>query len=453
MKKIYLLYILLLTILTQNSYSQGLIINEVNQGPAGAQEYVELLVVGNTAQPTGNISLAGWVIDDNNGEFEGFTTTGVAPGHIRIAAGNLTNVPIGSIIIIYNSADIAAGFPANDPTDANNDKVYIIPSNSTILEVCTTNPTSSSSLYTGCASYTAGSATAWNTDAMRNAGDAIQIRRPDFSFYDGFSFGDVTAPFPVFPISGTSSFNVNTVGGNAALQCGNYFAPANYTATTAGGGTPGAANSAANSDLINSIRNGSFNYSLLTNLGISCSGILPISFKNFTAKNNNSAVTLNWQAVSTDNSSYFEVEKSSDGNNYTALKTVNAITGENIYSFVDNSANKGNVFYRVKMTDADGSSKYSNIIRIQAAGKTFSLNNIYPTVVSSALNLQISSDKKAIVLLEITDVTGRLLKKQKLALNDGTVTYPVDVSSLSAGSYFLSIAAGEEILTGRFAKQ
>jgi Secretion system C-terminal sorting domain len=181
--------------------------------------------------------------------------------------------------------------------------------------------------------------------------------------------------------------------------------------------------------------------------------ILPISFKNFTAKKNNNTINLNWLAASTDNTSYFLVEKSSDGNNYTTLTKVNALAGENNYSFVDNAANDGNAFYRIKLADADGSFKFSNILRVKTGSKTFSLNSVYPAVASSMVNLQISSDKKAIASLEITDVNGRLLKRQTLALSDGIVTYPVDVSLLSAGSYFVRIAAGEEIVTGRFAKQ
>jgi Secretion system C-terminal sorting domain len=181
--------------------------------------------------------------------------------------------------------------------------------------------------------------------------------------------------------------------------------------------------------------------------------ILPISFKNFTAKKNNNAVNLNWLAASTDNTSYFIVEKSSDGNNYTTLTKVNALTGENNYAFADNSANTGNAFYRIKLADADGSFKFSNVLRVKTGGKTFSLNSIYPTLASSQINLQISSDKKTNASIEIIDINGRLLKKQALILSDGIVTYPVNVSSLSAGTYLVRITAEEEILTGRFAKQ
>jgi hypothetical protein len=181
--------------------------------------------------------------------------------------------------------------------------------------------------------------------------------------------------------------------------------------------------------------------------------ILPVSFKNFTAKKNNSAVNLNWQAASTDNTSYFIVEKSNDGNNYTTLTKVNALIGENNYAFADNSVNTGNAFYRIKLSDADGSFKFSNVLRVKTGGKTFSLNSIYPAVASSTVNLQISSDKKTNASFEIMDINGRLLKKQVLILSDGIVTYPLNVSSLSAGAYLVRIMAEEEILTGRFAKQ
>jgi hypothetical protein len=190
----------------------------------------------------------------------------------------------------------------------------------------------------------------------------------------------------------------------------------------------------------------------IDDISVTAATVLPISFKNFTAKKNNNAVNLNWLAASTDNTSYFIVEKSSDGNNYTTLTKVNALTGENNYAFADNSANTGNAFYRIKLADADGSFKFSNVLRVKTGGKTFSLNSIYPTLASSQINLQVSSDKKTNASIEIIDINGRLLKKQTLILNDGIITYPLNVSSLSAGAYLVRITVEEEILTGRFSK-
>ncbi|MFM7668405.1 MAG: hypothetical protein ACKO7D_09505, partial [Bacteroidota bacterium] len=54
-------------------FSQTLIINEFSNGPFGAQEYIEFIVVddnafyncGNTTPPC--VDIRGWIIDDNNG--------------------------------------------------------------------------------------------------------------------------------------------------------------------------------------------------------------------------------------------------------------------------------------------------------------------------------------------------------------------------------------------------
>jgi len=73
-------------------FGQGLIINEISNGTTGTQEYYELVVIGSSSNPLGNVDLGGWIIDDNNGDFEGFTTTGIATGHIRIKPGFYSSV-------------------------------------------------------------------------------------------------------------------------------------------------------------------------------------------------------------------------------------------------------------------------------------------------------------------------------------------------------------------------
>ena len=67
--------------------AQTLIINEFSNGPFGAQEYIEFIVVddnafydcGNTTPPC--VDIRGWIIDDNSG-YHG--TGGVAGGCNRL---------------------------------------------------------------------------------------------------------------------------------------------------------------------------------------------------------------------------------------------------------------------------------------------------------------------------------------------------------------------------------
>ena len=61
----------LIVLISFQSYSQQLIINEVSQG-SGNGEYVELLVMGTLScqqTTTPCIDIRGYVIDDNNGYF------------------------------------------------------------------------------------------------------------------------------------------------------------------------------------------------------------------------------------------------------------------------------------------------------------------------------------------------------------------------------------------------
>ncbi len=190
MKKIFL-FVLLFTL--NNSYSQGLIINEISNGTSGTKEFIELLVVGSSSQPTGLVDIRNWVFDDNNGGFEASTGAGVASGHY-IFSNSTPPVPIGSIIVIYNNGDINDNMISDDPLDSNNDFVYVFPINSIYLERCTGAPSSTiGTSYTPC-TYTSVTTQTWNSIGLRNGGDATQVRKPDYSFYHGFSYGDVLNP-------------------------------------------------------------------------------------------------------------------------------------------------------------------------------------------------------------------------------------------------------------------
>lgn len=256
----------------------GIIINEFSNGPSGSKEWVELLVVGDPTNPSANVDLAGWIFDDNNGDFEGSTGTGVATGYLSFDA-TYNSITPGTIILIYNQNDIDPSLPPADPTDVNNDGVYVIPSDHPSLTGCNIRPSTSDPTYMPCTLTTS----SWNRVAQRNSGDVPQVRQPDGTFYHGFSFGDVGSPFPNFP-SGTTSFNAGTggVGSTFSLQCGDWESPTQYLRSTASGRTPGLPNSSANEIMIDRIINGNFDYTNLaaSNNCIKCKQniCLPISY-------------------------------------------------------------------------------------------------------------------------------------------------------------------------------
>ncbi|MBX7204000.1 MAG: hypothetical protein K1X81_01120 [Bacteroidia bacterium] len=68
-------------------------------------------------------------------------------------------------------------------------------------------------------------------------------------------------------------------------------------------------------------------------------------------------VVLNWNTVKEINSSYFLVEKSTDGIHFTQVKMITAAGNSNFarnYTFTDPDTNNGNVFYRVMLVTMNG---------------------------------------------------------------------------------------------------
>jgi hypothetical protein len=96
--------------------------------------------------------------------------------------------------------------------------------------------------------------------------------------------------------------------------------------------------------------------------------ITPVVLLSFTGTKADSKAMLDWITASEKNSSYFSIEKSEDGINFSEIGIVNAQgTSNNIvyYKYDDDHFNKSS-YYRLKMVDLDGSYKYSDARFLEA---------------------------------------------------------------------------------------
>jgi hypothetical protein len=87
--------------------------------------------------------------------------------------------------------------------------------------------------------------------------------------------------------------------------------------------------------------------------------VLPVQSVSFTAVRVGKTVQLGWSVQNESVSSYV-VERSSDGTNFLPIAVVNAAK-QKTYRVVDASPFVGNNYYRLKMIDANGTFKYSEI--------------------------------------------------------------------------------------------
>ncbi len=262
--KITLFAIMMVCTIPLIGQEAGIIINEVSNGSGGSEDWVELLVIGDPLNPTNPVDLTGWIYDDNNGEFAGSSSgVGISPGYI-VFGPTFNSVPPGSLIVIYNQSDKDPNIAADDPDDMSTpDGVYILPGNHPFLSGCSGLPSTSDPSYLPCTPATS----TWTRTALSNTGDVAQTRKPDGSFFHGFSYGSLGAPFPTFPIGGGASFNAGSggVGSTFAFQSGNWESSANILRSDATGRTPGAPNATVNQNFIDNISGGTLDYTNLDN--------------------------------------------------------------------------------------------------------------------------------------------------------------------------------------------
>ena len=157
---------------------------------------------------------------------------------------------------------------------------------------------------------------------------------------------------------------------------------------------------------------------------------LPVKLTNFTAKNNNNTVQLNWQTSSENNSDYFVIERNKPGGTFIKIGEVNAAGTSNQlldYQFIDNQPDKGFNLYRLKQIDKDNKAEYSSVRWVKLDDEKAQLY-VFPTITDGTIFIQ--SNEKTIV--ELYNLQGIRLLTKEISNND-----QIDLSKYAAGVYVL----------------
>lgn len=187
--------------------------------------------------------------------------------------------------------------------------------------------------------------------------------------------------------------------------------------------------------------------------------LLPVKLISFTGTLNGSTTNLNWVTESIQNFSHFEVERSTDGVNFTSIVNKNAtgdlssratyVYGDNMTSFGANYA----VYYRLKMIDLDGKFSYSNIILIRKDGKAITDIRVIPNplIKGSIATIRFEAAERATVNLNVLDMSGRTVLRQQNNVEQGTNSVPLNnFTTLQPGTYILQMNDGVNVQTTKF---
>jgi hypothetical protein len=343
--------------------SYDVIVNEFSQGSSGSKEWIELLVV------TDNMDLRGWDLGDNDdGSWHS--------GPTFSSSADWNNVSQGTIIVVYNNADIDGTIGSED-TDFSDKSVKVAANNST---------------------YFSGSWGSFgNTDgddlpAIRDADDTIvhdMAITHNTSTIDGPGSGEVTY------------YTSNTKSGVESNS--------NWTTATSTSGTPGSGNGGDNSNWVDNS--------------------LPVVLSSWKATSAKCVVKLHWITDSEIENQGFIIERSGGHLNKTwtelASFTTNpdllgqgSTTNQNDYTFIDKQVKVGKTYsYRLSDVDYRG-----NVIQHAAISVTVKdagmdlkpgdvkLHKAFPNPFNPDVNLSFTLENDAEALsLEIYDIQGALI--------------------------------------------
>ncbi len=169
---------------------------------------------------------------------------------------------------------------------------------------------------------------------------------------------------------------------------------------------------------------------------------LPLDFITFTGRIDGDDALLNWETANEVNTSFFEIEKSVDGRNFTVAGNIPAanLPGTNRYAFKDaNIALQSTavLYYRIKQTDSDGRFTYSTTVALRFDNKPGF--RFYPNPVTNSANLVVTINASEQLQLRVIDIAGREVKRQMHRLTAGSTSVAVDVEGVANGMYYLEV--------------
>ncbi len=184
--------------------------------------------------------------------------------------------------------------------------------------------------------------------------------------------------------------------------------------------------------------------------------VLPVSLTSFTAKPLNNAVQLNWVTASENNNSHFDLEKSTDGNNFIKFTSKPGAGNSNNtinYAATDNNPYTGTSYYKLIQVDFDGKRTEFLPQAVKLGLNDIAANlAVYATKNTSGLSMKINIEKAGRGDFEIFNIAGQKILSKKLILNDGQNSFTIDDANLSVGTYIATFKYEGKILTQKFSK-
>lgn len=185
---------------------------------------------------------------------------------------------------------------------------------------------------------------------------------------------------------------------------------------------------------------------------------LPVSLTAFSGTREGSKNILNWNTASEVNSKGFELQRSVNGKDFSAITFVDSKSSNGSgasYSYIDEKPFAGNNYYRLRQLDKDGKSTLSNVVVLKSAQIKAEISRVFPNPVQDKLNIVLNSVGVEKVTISITDLAGKTIALKSLETSIGDNNISFNTSSLASGTYLIKVNSSNnnELATQKFVKQ
>ena len=163
---------------------------------------------------------------------------------------------------------------------------------------------------------------------------------------------------------------------------------------------------------------------------------VPLTLLSFQAAIVGTNTNCIWQTTAEENTAYFTVQRSMDGNTFKDISLINATgntTAVSNYSYTDaniTDLNVHEIYYRLQMFDKDGHFTYSEVVIVNLS--VISAFNVYPNPAKGFVYIS----GKNINTVRITDINGKILILKSNIINDNSV---ININNISKGIYIIKV--------------
>jgi hypothetical protein len=159
-------------------------------------------------------------------------------------------------------------------------------------------------------------------------------------------------------------------------------------------------------------------------------------------------VIISWTTTFESNNDHFEIERSTDGLNFTTVGSVKAVGNsgnKNNYSFVDNinsiNTSKKDIYYRVKQVDIDTKSSVTKVLIVRVyKTRAVQMISVTPNPVVNNIRVNMGLNETSMVVIKLVNNLGSEIMRKNVRAAAGNNAIELEgTSKLATGVYIMEV--------------